>query len=130
MSKSIGNVIDPLDLVNGASLAELKTRIVQSNLSEKEKTVSIKNQEKLYPKGIEPVGSDATRLTLLIQDFKSDIINIDTNLFVDSKRYCNKIWQAVRYFHMCVDADTKSKFEIKTLNQVKRDFQKSSLFDC
>ena len=71
MSKSIGNVIDPIDLIDGTSLDELKKRIADSNLSENEKKVSIKNQEKTYPNGIEEIGSDATRLTLLIQDFKS-----------------------------------------------------------
>jgi valyl-tRNA synthetase len=74
MSKSIGNVIDPMDLINGASLNELKKRIMESNLSEKEKKTSIKNQEKTYPNGIEPIGSDATRLSLLIQDFKCKIV--------------------------------------------------------
>ena len=118
MSKSIGNVIDPIDLVDGANLKELKSRILQSNLNEKEKSLSIKNQEKSYPNGIEAVGSDATRMALLVQDFKSDNINIGINLFYDSKRYCNKIWQAVRYFQMCVDSNTKAKFSTKTLNQV------------
>ena len=74
MSKSIGNVIDPIDLIDGASLNELKKRIETSNLSDKEKKLSLKNQEKLYPSGLEAVGSDATRLALLIQDFKSIII--------------------------------------------------------
>ena len=73
MSKSIGNVIDPIDLIDGTSLDELKKRIADSNLSENEKKVSIKNQEKTYPNGIEEIGSDATRLTLLIQDFKSKL---------------------------------------------------------
>lgn len=71
MSKSIGNVIDPNDLIDGVSLDELKNRILKSNLDNREKMISSKNQEKLYPNGIEAVGSDATRLALLIQDFKS-----------------------------------------------------------
>ena len=83
MSKSIGNVIDPMDLINGASLNELKKRIVESNLSEKEKKTSIKNQEKTYPNGIESIGSDATRLSLLIQDFKCKIFTND--LFYNGK---------------------------------------------
>lgn len=73
MSKSIGNVIDPSDLIDGASLDELKNRIIKSNLDNREKMISSKNQEKLYPSGIEAVGSDATRLALLAQDFKSNL---------------------------------------------------------
>jgi valyl-tRNA synthetase len=119
MSKSLGNVIDPLDLVEGAQLDELRKRIMQSNLNEKEKKTSIQNQEKLYPNGIDAVGSDSTRIALLIQDFKSDNININPNMFSDSKRYCNKIWQAVRYSEVCIDSNTKSQFRLKTINQVK-----------
>ena len=118
MSKSLGNVIDPLDLVDGAKLSELTKRISQSNLSEKEKKTSIQNQEKLYPNGIEAVGSDSTRIALLVQDFKSDNIKINPNTFFDAKRYCNKIWQAMRYSEMCVDSNTKSKFHLLTINQV------------
>lgn len=73
MSKSLGNVIDPIDLIDGVSLEELKNRIAISNLDNREKLISLKNQDKLYPKGIEPVGSDAMRLSLLVQDFKSKI---------------------------------------------------------
>lgn len=74
MSKSLGNVIDPMDLIHGVKLDELNDRILKSNLSEKEKKASIRNQKKSYPNGIEAVGSDATRLGLLVQDFKSLII--------------------------------------------------------
>jgi valyl-tRNA synthetase len=139
MSKSIGNVIDPIDLIDGASLQELKDRIVSSNLSTQEKNASIKYQEKQFPNGIEAVGCDATRLGLLVQDFKSklfrticsislnirnlklslgDSINIDINIFGDSKRLCNKIWQAVRYSEMSVDGEKKKHFKTKTLNEV------------
>ncbi|CAF0980383.1 unnamed protein product [Brachionus calyciflorus] len=75
MSKSIGNVIDPIDLIDGASLDELKNRILTSNLDNREKMISSKNQEKMYPNGIEAVGSDATRLALLVQDFKTHSSN-------------------------------------------------------
>ena len=71
MSKSIGNVIDPMDLIGGTSLTVLENRIKESNLSEKEKKSSIKNQQITYPNGIPQVGCDAMRLGLLIQDFKS-----------------------------------------------------------
>jgi valyl-tRNA synthetase len=71
MSKSLGNVIDPIDMIQGVSLEELKSRILNSNLNEKEKATSVKVQEKTYPKGIEAIGSDALRMACLTQDFKS-----------------------------------------------------------
>lgn len=59
-----------MDLINGSSLSELEQRITESNLSESEKKISLKNQEKQHPNGIEAIGSDAMRLALLLQDFK------------------------------------------------------------
>ena len=122
MSKSIGNVIDPVDLIDGASIGELKNRILASNLSNAEKSVSLKTQEKIYPKGIEAIGSDATRLALLVQDFQSDSIKIDINFFNDSKRFCNKIWQSVRYLDLSVSEEKRKRFKIKTLNEVENIF--------
>ncbi len=60
-------------MINGTSLEELNQRIHESNLSDKEKLISIKNQNKVHPNGIEPVGSDALRLALLVQDFKCNL---------------------------------------------------------
>ncbi len=76
MSKSIGNVIDPMDLIDGVSLDSLKARVEKSNLDEKEKKISLKSQETLYPNGINAIGSDALRLGLLIQDFKGSLERI------------------------------------------------------
>lgn len=72
MSKSIGNVIDPMDLIDGTTLNVLENRVKESNLDEKEKKTSIKNQHQFYPNGIPQVGCDAMRMGLLIQDFKSN----------------------------------------------------------
>lgn len=119
MSKSLGNVIDPIDLIDGVSLDTLRQRVLDSNLSDKEKSVSRKTQERTYPKGIEPVGVDATRLALFVQDFKSDNINIDINLFSDARRYCNKIWQAVRYFQMSLPpSDNGNDVDLLSLNEL------------
>ncbi len=117
MSKSIGNVIDPNDLISGTSLEELRSRVNASNLSEGEKKLSAKNQEKLYPNGIEAVGSDALRLALLVQDFKAESINIDMGQFTDSKRYCNKIWHAVNYYQS-FHSDKKDQFRVMSVDQV------------
>ena len=50
---------------------------------------------------------------------KGDSINIDLNLFQDTKRYCNKIWQAIRYFEMSVDPKKKASFRLMDLNEVR-----------
>lgn len=71
MSKSIGNVIDPIDLIDGVSAKQMEERVINApGLSDKEKYEATKSQKKMWPNGIEQVGSDAMRLALLVQDFK------------------------------------------------------------
>lgn len=71
MSKSIGNVIDPMDLINGVTSSEMDERVQRApGMSDKEKSDAIKSQRKVWPNGIEQIGSDAMRLALLVQDFK------------------------------------------------------------
>ena len=98
MSKSIGNVIDPNDLICGASLGELKLRVNGSNLSESEKKISVKHQENIYPNGIEAVGSDALRLALLVQDFKCIICKTYPYLLTVAQLTC--INNGARHFKL------------------------------
>jgi hypothetical protein len=59
-----------MDLIDGASFQFLQKRILESNLDEKEKKVSVKNQQNTFPNGIAAIGSDAMRHALLVQEFK------------------------------------------------------------
>lgn len=64
MSKSLGNVIDPIDVIHGATLDKLAADLRTGNLPEKEIQKSIDGQKKLYPKGIPQCGTDALRFAL------------------------------------------------------------------
>lgn len=61
MSKSLGNVIDPLDVIEGITLQKLHERLRDGNLPGKEVQRAIEVQKKDYPKGIEKCGADALR---------------------------------------------------------------------
>ena len=65
MSKSLGNVVDPLEIINGTTLENLIKKIQESGLEEKEKKRSIKVKEQEYPDGFPQCGSDALRFGLL-----------------------------------------------------------------
>lgn len=66
MSKSRGNVIDPMDIINGQTLPNLVEAITaRKELSPKEKSVSVASMKRLFPKGIRNYGSDVLRLALL-----------------------------------------------------------------
>jgi valyl-tRNA synthetase len=64
MSKSLGNVIDPLDIINGTPLQKLHDDLRAGNLAGKEIVKAEEGQKKLFPKGIPQCGTDALRFTL------------------------------------------------------------------
>lgn len=64
MSKSLGNVIDPIDVIQGISLEALNAQLLEGNLDEKEITKAKAGQKSDFPKGIPQCGADALRFTL------------------------------------------------------------------
>ncbi len=64
MSKSLGNVIDPLDVIQGLPLEELHKKLHEGNLDEKEIAKATSGQKKDFPKGIPQCGTDALRFAL------------------------------------------------------------------
>ena len=65
MSKSLGNVIDPLDVIEGISLDKLQERLLSGNLDPKEVIKAQEGQRQDFPEGIPACGTDALRFTLL-----------------------------------------------------------------
>ena len=65
MSKSLGNVIDPLDVIRGVALDQLQEKLMQGNLDPKEVATATKFQKASFPKGIPECGADALRFSLI-----------------------------------------------------------------
>ncbi|SHO78257.1 Mitochondrial and cytoplasmic valyl-tRNA synthetase [Malassezia sympodialis ATCC 42132] len=97
MSKSLGNVIDPIDVIEGISLEGLQQRLREGNLDEKEIAKAAAGQKKDYPKGIPQCGTDALRFTLCAYTAAGRDINLDILRVEGYRKFCNKLWNATRF---------------------------------
>uniref|UniRef100_A0AAQ6A519 valine--tRNA ligase n=1 Tax=Amphiprion ocellaris TaxID=80972 RepID=A0AAQ6A519_AMPOC len=97
MSKSLGNVIDPLDVITGISLEGLHAQLTDSNLDPLEVEKAKQGQKSDYPNGIPECGTDALRFALCAYTSQGRDINLDVNRILGYRHFCNKLWNAVKF---------------------------------
>uniref|UniRef100_A0A8D0AM51 Valine--tRNA ligase n=1 Tax=Sander lucioperca TaxID=283035 RepID=A0A8D0AM51_SANLU len=97
MSKSLGNVIDPLDVITGISLEGLHALLMDSNLDPVEVEKAKQGQASDYPNGIPECGTDALRFALCAYTGQGRDINLDVNRILGYRHFCNKLWNAVKF---------------------------------
>ena len=108
MSKSKGNVIDPIDLIDGISLSDLLEKRTQG-LMQPEKAAAIREvTSKDYPQGLPSFGADALRLTYCLQASPARFIRFDIQRLQTSQNFCNKLWNMLRFVMMQLE-DYQSK---------------------
>ncbi|KAL7538768.1 hypothetical protein ACHAXR_008781 [Thalassiosira sp. AJA248-18] len=97
MSKSLGNVIDPLEVISGCTLETLLSKLDGGNLPPKEVARAKKDQQTDFPDGIPECGSDALRFGLLAYTVQGRDVNLDMKRVVGYRMFCNKLWNATRF---------------------------------
>ena len=109
MSKSKGNILDPIDIIDGISLDELILKRTSSLLSSKQVQKIVNSTKKDFPKGISPYGADAIRFTFCSLASGSRDINFDLNRVEGYRNFCNKLWNASRFIILQCNAKKVSK---------------------
>lgn len=97
MSKSLGNVIDPVDILEGIDLQCLHDKLYVGNLDPKEIKNAEKYQKTAFPQGIPECGADALRFSLIQYTTGGGDIAFDVKVMLGYRRFCNKIYQATKF---------------------------------
>lgn len=115
MSKSLGNVIDPLDVMAGVTLEQLQEKLKQGNLDPKEVATATRYQKSSFPNGIPECGADALRFSLVNYSTGGGDVNFDILQIHGYRKFCNKIYQATKFVLGKLDKDfTPRKQPTKT----------------
>ena len=132
MSKSKGNIIDPIDLIYGIDLEDLVTKrttnLMQEGLAEKIE----RKTRKQFPNGIESYGTDAVRMTFFSLATHTRDISFELGRLKGYRNFCNKIWNAARFINnypmesseFVAKNEADKKIEEK-FNQVSAQIQKN-----
>ena len=99
MSKSLGNTLDPLDVIDGITLEDLLKKVEaglppESEREDRRRRI-LDGVSKKYPEGIEVHGTDALRFTLAVLAAQGRDIKLDIARISGFRAFCNKIWQAI-----------------------------------
>jgi valyl-tRNA synthetase len=120
MSKSLGNVIDPLEVIDGITLDNLIKKLYEGNLPESELKRSAEERKKVFAEGIPECGADALRLGLMSYLVQGRNINLDISRVISYRFFGNKLWNATKFLLSYTVKDFKLNRSFKSTRFIDR----------
>jgi len=105
MSKSKGNVLDPIDIIDGIDLESLVAKRTSNLMLNSVRDKIAKDTRKQYPEGIPAFGTDALRFTFCSLSSNARTVRFDLNRVEGYRNFCNKLWNAARFVHLSTDEE-------------------------